>query len=300
MADPKTRPGFSRSAQFLLFASYAATVLGALLGVLLLVTAWADPAGHAALRSRLTDATAPLSSGFAEGARAIGRVGKGMGDWWRAGRQNAELRAELDDSRVAMVDVVAVRAENDRLKRLLRMVEREGAPVATTRLVASSPASLRRFGVMPVGRSAGVGPDQTVRGPTGLAGRVVEAGAFSARVLLITDTSSVIPVRRATDDLTAVVVGDGTGGLELRPLANRRIVLRPGDLFVTSGIGGLFRPGIPIAVASGASTGAPVAARPLFDPGLGDIVLVLPVWSAEMAVDVRPPADPAPPPASAP
>lgn len=275
-APPRT--GYSRSAQYLLFAGYVVTVLGALLGGLLLVTSWADPAGHNALRERLTDLTAPVSTVGSNVARGTGETGRRIGDWWRAGHQNEELRTELKDARVAMVDVAAVRAENVRLKRLLQLVERDGEPVVVTRLVASSPSSLRRFAVVPVGRSSGVGANQAVRGPTGLAGRVVGAGAISARVLLITDTASVVPVRRATDDLAAVAVGDGAGGLEIRPLASRRVTLRPGDLFVTNGIGGIFPPGIPVAVLRVRPSGDQALAQPVFDPNLTDPIMILPTW----------------------
>ena len=293
MSAPPSRTGFSRSAQYLLFAGYVVTVLGALLGVLLLITSWADPAGHRLLRERLTDATAPLSAGGASVSRGAGVIGRRIGDWWRAGQQNEALRRELAGARVAMVDVSAVRAENARLKRLVRLVERDGRPVAATRLVASSPVSLRRFAVVPVGRTSGVAPNQTVRGPTGLAGRVVEASAISARVLLITDTASTVPVRRATDDLAAVAVGDGTGGLEIRPLSNFRVILRSGDLFVTNGIGGVFPPGIPVAVLRSAEGSGELIARPTFDPNLTDPVLILPLWEPAAAVPVIEPTAPA-------
>ena len=289
MAPPEPRRlGFSRPAQYLLFASYVVAVVGALLGLLLLVTAWADPAGHRQLRSRVTDVTAPLSLAGSSVVRGTGDGVARVADWWRAGAQNAALRQELETARVAMVDVSATRAENARLKRLLRVVERDGAPVAVSRLVAASPASLRRFGVLPVGRANGVRPNQSVRGPTGLIGRVVEVGAVSARVLLITDTASVVPVRRANDDLAGVAQGDGQGGLQLRPLANRRVTLRAGDVFVTNGVGGVFPPGVPVAVVRRGSSGM-AAALPLNDPNLSDTVLVLPTYEPAMV---------APPPAS--
>lgn len=289
MAPPQQRRlGFSRPAQYLLFASYVVAVIGALLGLLLLVTSWADPAGHRELRSRVTDVTAPLSLAGASVVRGSSNGLRRVTDWWRAGAQNSALREELETARVAMVDVSATKAENARLKRLLRVVERDGAPVAVSRLVASSPGSVRRLGVLPVGRVNGVQANQSVRGPTGLVGRVVEVGAASARVLLITDTASVVPVRRASDDLTAVAQGDGQGGLQLRPLANRRVTLRPGDVFVTNGVGGVFPPGVPVAVVRRGSSGV-AAALPLNDPDLSDTVLVLPTYEPAMA---------APPPSS--
>ncbi len=283
MAVPPTRrPGASRPAQYLLFGGYVVAVLGAVAGLILLVTAWADPAGHSQLRARATDLTAPVSRVAATATVGAGDLGRRIGDWWRAGAQNAALRRELERGHTQLVEAAAIRAENERLKRLLRVVERDGAPIAVTRLVASSPAALRRLTVLPVGRSSGVRPDQPVRGPVGLVGRVLEAGAVSARVLLVTDTASVVPVRRASDDLDAVAAGDGAGGLEIRPLSSRRVVLRPGDLFVTNGIGGVFPPNIPVAVIRRTATDH-AAARPLGDPALSDPVLVLPIYEPAVA-----------------
>ena len=147
--------------------------------------------------------------------------------------------------------------------------------MAVTRLVSSSPGAVRRLAVVPVGRSSGVRPTQPVRGPAGLIGRVIETGSISARILLLTDPASVVPVRRATDDLEGVVVGDGAGGLELRPLVSRRVQLRAGDLFVTSGVGGVFPPGIPVALVR-PSGGGRIAMQALASVDLSDPVLVLP------------------------
>ena len=69
MAPPSPRrPGFSRRAQYSLFAGYVAAIAGALAGLLLIVTARFDPAGHAALQGFFADIFAPLSSA----ARGVG------------------------------------------------------------------------------------------------------------------------------------------------------------------------------------------------------------------------------------
>jgi rod shape-determining protein MreC len=66
--------------------------------------------------------------------------------------------------------------------------------------------------------------------------------------LLLTDTSNIVPVRRANDSVPAISTGLGDGTLEIRALAAGRNPFKPGDLLVTSGIGGIYQPNIPVAV----------------------------------------------------
>src|SRR3546814_12621509 len=66
--------------------------------------------------------------------------------------------------------------------------------------------------------------------------------------MLLSDSESVLPVKRAGDQLVAFAEGRGDGKLRIRLLNLGINPLRPGDLFVTSGAGGYFRPGIAAAI----------------------------------------------------
>jgi len=113
--------------------------------------------------------------------------------------------------------------------------------------------------------------------PNGLVGRVLEAGADSARVLLLTDSESLVPVRRAKDDVVAFAEGRSDGSLRLR-LVNLGInPIKPGDVFVTSGAGGLFRPGVPVAVATHLTKDGAIG-QLLSNPAATDVVAVEPIW----------------------
>jgi hypothetical protein len=94
-------------------------------------------------------------------------------------------------------------------------------------------------------------------------------------VLLVTDPDNVVPVRRASDGLTAFVQGGANGRIEIRLINTGVATLRKGDVFVTSGSGGLYPPGIPVAVATephrDGATGHLAS-----DPSDADFVLVLP------------------------
>jgi rod shape-determining protein MreC len=127
-----------------------------------------------------------------------------------------------------------------------------------------------------------------VRSPLGLVGRVLAVGRTTSRVLLVTDTESVVPARRASDGVPAFVQGRGDGRLQLK-LVNLGInPLKPGDAIVTSGSGGLYRPGVALAVVVSVSRDGAIA-RLLSDPAETEFVTVEPIWAPPSDV---PSADP--------
>ncbi len=87
-----------------------------------------------------------------------------------------------------------------------------------------------------------------VRSPRGVVGRILEVGSDSARVLLLTDTESILPVRRAKDEVVAFAEGRGDGLLRIRLINLGINPLSPGDVFVTSGAGGYYPPGIAVDI----------------------------------------------------
>lgn len=283
MAPPKNRrPGYSRKAQYGLFAGYVIAVSGALLSLLLVVTSWVDPAGHNAIRALINDATAPVSNGLRAIVHATGASGSAVSEYFQAGSKNAALRRELDAARRKLLVARANEYENRRLKRLLGIVEADEAAIVAARLTSSSASSSRRFAILNAGSTKGVGVGQPVRGPDGLIGRVVEAGRGSARILLITDTGNVVPVIRVNDGLPAIATGNGDGSIDIRALTSGASIFKPGDVFMTSGTGGVYPPRVPVAIAI-TVTGDGATARPLADPAKLDYAVVLPIFQPEVA-----------------
>ena len=120
---------------------------------------------------------------------------------------------------------------------------------------------------------------QPVRTSEGLVGRVVAAGRVTARVLLITDGGAVVPVRRLSDGQPALATGRGDGGLDIRALQAGSNPFKAGDIFVTSGAGGIYPPDIPVALAKIEQRDVTIA-RPLADPARLDFAIVLPPYIA--------------------
>lgn len=271
------RPGHSRRAQYGTFLNYLLAVAGAAAGGALLIASTGDATAFSGLRTAATDLAAPAGEAGA-GARAESQgLLASLGAFFTKGSRVARLEREVAEARVKLVAADALREENNQLRALLKLTQTEPKPVASARLIGSSASSTRRFAILGAGTSQGVAPGMPVISALGLVGRVLEVGRSSARVLLITDNESIIPVRRAKDGVVALAVGqpDGTVHLKLQSLGVNP--LKAGDAFVTSGSGGLFRPGIPIAVVARTTRDGAIA-RPLSNPASTDFVVVEPQW----------------------
>jgi len=266
------RTGFSRRRQYGAFLAYVLAVAGAVVGAVLLVASTFNPPVFGSLRMTLGSVTAPISGAFVAVGDAVSGVPDAIGHYFFVHSENDRLRAELDRSRKLLQTARTISYDNVRLRRLLAVRDRTADTVITARLVSSTGSSGRRFALLNAGRWQNVTPGMAVRGPEGLIGRVVEAGPAATRVLLLTDPESIVPVRRTRDGLPAIAVGRGDGTLDVRSV-NTNVRLAKGDLFVTSGTGGLYAPNIPVARIQ--SDGGDVAiAQPFIQPDTLDFAIV--------------------------
>ncbi|MEI6642021.1 MAG: rod shape-determining protein MreC [Novosphingobium sp.] len=271
------RPGFSRRAQYGIFTGYVIAVAGLVAGAALLVVSLVNPGAFASLRGMAGEIARPAGEASAE-SRATGQsLFSAVGAYFQAGQQNAALRREVAAARANALTLQALQNENRRLKALLGIVDPEVHPVTAARLIGSTAASTRRYAVLSAGSAQGVRPGQPVRSAAGLIGRVIETGPGTARVLLVTDPENVVPVRRARDGLPAFVEGKSDGRIAIRLINMGVNPLKAGDVFVTSGSGGLYPPGIPVAVVTEVLHDGGIG-HLASDPADADFVMVLPVF----------------------
>jgi rod shape-determining protein MreC len=277
MAPPSSRrSGFSKKAQFSVFTGYLLASLGALVGVALLVLSLRQPDAFAPARGAASDVVAPAASGTAVVRAESQGLFASITGYFNAGRQNAELREEMEIARIRLAEAEAVKAENRRLRGLLGLRDDAVKPVTVARLVGSTTTSTRRHAYLSAGANQGVRAGMPVVSERGVIGRVLETGRGSARVLLLTDSESVLPVRRAKDNIIAFAEGRGDGLLRIR-LVNLGVnPLKVGDMMVTSGAGGYYRPGVAVAVISEV-TGDGGIARLVAEPSATNFVAVEPV-----------------------
>ena len=295
MAPPSSRrAGFSRRAQYGLFLGYVVAVAGVLFALLLLAVAAIDPRGFAALKGAALDVTAPVSRGASRVGAFFGGIVTGIGDYVQAGTKNAEMRREVESARRELIRAKTIEFENRRLRQLVGLAEVEDE-VTVARIVGSSYASGRRFATLSAGAASGVAIGQPVRAPEGLIGRVLETGRWAARILLLTDAWSNVPVRLVRDGTSAFARGTGENVIELRTLEVGPNPFRTGDVVVTSGVGGLYPPGIPVARVVRLE-GDKALAAPVAEPGRADFAVVLQPYqpAADGPLDAAPPAQQAP------
>lgn len=283
------RTGHSRKAQYSVFTGYVLAAAGAVIGAALLAISLWQPTSFSRVRGAANDAIEPVGQASAEVRSDSSGIVDTIRDYFRAGSQNARLRKQNELARVRLAEAEAVLQENKRLKALLDLKEKEVAPVAVTRMVGSTATSARRFAYIGAGRDDGVRIGMPVRSPRGIVGRVLEVSDSSSRVLLLTDSESVLPVRSARDDTIAFAEGRGDGLLRIR-LVNLGInPIKKGDLFVTSGAGGFYRPGVAVAIATDVTNDGAVA-RMVTDPAAADFVSVEPIWQPELVRGAQTPA----------
>ena len=274
--------GFSKRAQYTLFTGYTLAGLGTLIGIVLLaVSLWHPPFlsnARETAQDTVTPATKTVAAARTDGAGLIASI-KG---YLRAGSQNAALKREMEIARIRLKEADAVRQENARLKSLLSIRDGKIEPVAVARLVGSTSSSTRRFAYLGAGSTQGVTVGMPVVSPRGVVGRILEVGRESSRVLLLLDSESVLPVRRSNDEIVAFAEGRGDSLLRIRLINLGINPLKIGDLFVTSGAGGYYRPGSAVAILAQKTTDGGLA-RIVSDPAATDFVAVMPIFEPQAA-----------------
>jgi rod shape-determining protein MreC len=278
MAPPGgPRPGWSRRAQYGLFFSFLAAILGLLVGLIMLGLSLVAPKSYASVRGVALDATAPATGALRGVTATVAGVFTGAGNYWDAASQNARLKAERRLMLQRIIEARAVLLENRELKAALQLRERSNQTVATGRIVGSSFSSPRRYAILSAGGSDGVRVGMPVRSSDGLIGRVIDSGSLASRVLLVSDRASVIPTKLLRNGQPVISQGRGDGTVDLRPLEVGRNPFQKGDIVITSGTGGLYPPLVPVARVIRLDDDGAIAV-PVADPGRTSFALVQPPY----------------------
>lgn len=165
--------------------------------------------------------------------------------------QNEALRRENLVLNARLQQLLALESENMRLRDLLGSSFRIGERVLIAEILAVDLDPGRRQVVVNKGSSSGVFVGQPVLDANAVMGQVVRTSPVSSTVLLITDSEHALPVEVNRNGLRTIARGTGVGqDLELLHIPKNADV-RVGDLLVTSGMGGRFPRGYPVARVTG-------------------------------------------------
>ena len=197
-------------------------------------------------------------------------------------RELARLRAERVLTRAELQQLTALRAENDRLRALLDARPRLRDEIRVAEIMAVDANPYRHSFVIDIGENEGVYNGQAIIDADGVIGQVLEAGLTSSQAILISDPSHALPVEVSRNGLRTIAKGTGEfDRLDLPFLPNNADIV-PGDVLVTSGLGGEFscrlpgrrsriRQSNPAGVFRRRYRAPPIGARP-GARGTGDLV----------------------------
>ncbi|MCQ2734324.1 MAG: rod shape-determining protein MreC [Alphaproteobacteria bacterium] len=197
------------------------------------------------------DATGPIMQVVEFPSRIIHRVYTYFYDIGRIYTDNRELREENKQMLILQNKVRTLEVENQLLSRLLNYTPPEDATFISAKIIAESGDNFTHMLLVYIGDEP-VKKGQIVLGNESVIGRVDKVSGHYAKVILVTDINSKIPVVVERTRARGILAGDNTVAPTL--LFTRETAdIQEGDVVVTSGVGGMFPAGLPIGFISSIS-----------------------------------------------
>ena len=178
-------------------------------------------------------------------------VGHGVADFFTTRgtlrEDNDKLQAERQALLAKLQQFDALAQENQRLRQMLVSAALVADKAIAAELIEVSAEPFTRKVVIAKGSQDGVYVGQSVIDAHGIMGQVTQVAGHVSRVTLITDAGHAIPVLNNRSGLRALVFGTGNPDTVKVPYLTANTDIQEGDLLVSSGMGGTFPPGYPVA-----------------------------------------------------
>ena len=216
-------------------------------GLCLMLAGQADHRLPQLLRAGLDDVLAPLYRQAVAPVSALEHDQGALGTWFRMHQEIAHLRAQNRALRRWRSVALALEARNASFQRQLHYVPRPTPPFFTARVIADLGGLYARSVLVTVPRGAGNVKNAIAMDGRGVVGRVVQVGDRSARILLITDLNSRVPVAIGPHGERALMVGSNAPNPQLIYWRQNHPP-QEGQIVLTSAIGGIFPAGLPVGV----------------------------------------------------
>jgi len=161
-------------------------------------------------------------------------------------RENVQLKRKELESANWLLRQQHLELENQRLRELLDMKARQPVSGTIAEILYTARDPFSRRVIVDKGGQHGIAAGQAVVDEAGVLGQVTRVYPLQSEVTLVTDKNQAVPVKIVRNGLRTVLFGASGGQLELRFLAANADV-QSGDLLVTSGLDGVYLPGLPVA-----------------------------------------------------
>lgn len=162
--------------------------------------------------------------------------------------ENRQLKEQQFISDAKLLKFAALEKENIRLRSLLESSYSLGEQVMVAEILSVNQAPFDHVVLVNKGSRFGLHPKQPVMDTQGVIGQVVRTLPLSADIMLITDPNHAIPVQINRNGLRTIAVGSGQLNRLILPYLPNNADIKKGDLLITSGLGGTFPQGYPVAV----------------------------------------------------
>lgn len=199
------------------------------------------------LRAAIATVLHPTQRLLLAPVEAVQRAGDHLGGLREALDREAAAQAALAEQSALALETRRLREENERLRGLLDLQPALTTPSRSAQVLFEQPDPFSRRVVIDAGLARGLAIASPVINERGVVGQVTRVFPLSAEVTLLSDKDAAIPVMNLRTGQRGVAFGSpSTGGLELRFVAGNADI-RVDDPLVTSGLDGVYPPGLPVA-----------------------------------------------------
>lgn len=160
--------------------------------------------------------------------------------------ENQRLQAEIMSLQLRMQKLLSIEQENKQLRALMRSSLYVQTKVKVGQIVAIATNPAVQEVAVDFGKEANIFLGQPVLDSFGVFGQVIQASNPISRVMLLTDSRSAIPVEDARSGFRAIAEGSSEGSVLQLSHVPKTADIRVNDVFVTSGLGGVYPEGYPV------------------------------------------------------
>lgn len=233
--------------RFLLEPEHLSALVWLALSLALAIISMAAPEFGRTIKSGILSFITPVVDIIQAPVRALSGGASGIAEMTKLRSEASKLRADNDRLMAWYHAAKRLEAENAQLRESARRIDDPKATFVTARVVMDQDQAYLRTALIAAGRKEGIEPGQAVLDGNALIGRVLETSDKAARLLLVSDASSRIPVMIEETGQRAILAGTNKDTPELQFVPGD-VRIADGARVVTSGHGGIFPPYLPVGV----------------------------------------------------